>query len=236
MLAVVVFLAACQKAQEATDHAVEEVAEVVEDVAEAVVNWDAEDLKVAKAIIEEGPAEVAAAPESATTYAVDLADSKIAWKGSKLAYSHNGTIDITAGSVSVDGAGNLVGGEFTIDMSTIKDLDIEDAEKNAKLVGHLSSADFFEVEAHPTATFTITNVDAGTGMVSGNLNLKGKTHQITFPAKVNVSDSGVTANALFSIDRTKWGVNFNSGNIFKDLVADNVIADDMALNLSLVAK
>ena len=236
MLAAAVFFAACQKAQEATEEAVEDVAEAAEEVAEAVVGWDSEDLQVSKAVVEEGAAEVAEVPASATTYAVDLADSKLAWKGSKLAYSHNGTIDITAGSVSVNEEGELVGGEFTIDMSTIKNLDIEDAEKNAKLVGHLSSADFFEAEKYPTASFTITDVDSGTGMVSGNLNIKGQTHKVTFPADVEVTDNGVTANAIFSIDRTKWGVNFNSGNIFKDLVADNVIADDMALNLSLVCK
>ena len=160
------------------------------------------------------------------------------WNGkeAKLAYSHNGTIDLQSGALSVDGAGNIVGGSFVIDMSSIKDLDLDDPEKIAKLEGHLKSEDFFQAESYPTATFTLTNYDAGTGMVSGNLEMKGKTHQITFPAEVNVSDNGVEAKALFSFDRTQWGVNFNSGNIFKDLVADNVISDDIALNLTLAAK
>ena len=235
-LAVGVFFSSCQKAQEATQEAVEDVTEAAEDVAEAVVNVWESDASISKAIVEEGAADVAAAPEGSTTFAVDLADSKLEWKGSKLAYSHNGTIDLTAGSVMVDGEGNLAGGDFTIDMTTIKNLDVDDAEKNAKLVGHLASPDFFEVEKFPTAAFAITAIDAGTGMVSGNLTVKGQTHQVTFPAKIDVSDAGVTADALFSFDRTKWGVNFNSGNIFKDLVADNVISDDIALNLHLVAK
>jgi len=187
-IALVAFFAACQKAEQATEQAVEDVTE------SAVSVWES-DANVAKAVIEEGAAEVAEAPAGATTYTVDLAASKLEWKGSKLAYSHNGTIDLQSGSLSIDSEGNLVGGSFVIDMSTIKDLDLEDPEKIAKLEGHLKSEDFFQAETYPTATFTLTNYDAGTGMVSGNLEMKGKTHQITFPATVNVTDNGVEASA-----------------------------------------
>ena len=44
---------------------------------------------------------------------------------------------------------------FIIDMSTITNTDLEDAEYNAKLVNHLKSDDFFGVEKFPTAKLEI---------------------------------------------------------------------------------
>jgi len=239
IIAAVAFLSACQKAQEKTEEAADAAAETSEEVVETVANvWESE-AEVQNAVIEEEgtPAE---APAEAMTYTVNLDESKLGWKGSKLAYYHYGTIDIQSGSLSVVD-GKLVAGNFTIDMSTIKDLDLEEKgklEDKAKLEGHLKSDDFFNVEEYPNSTFTITDVEQIDGnkyMVSGNLTMKDTTHKITFPAEIEVTENGVNAKALFSIDRTKWGVNYNSGNIFTDLVADQVISDRMAINLELVA-
>jgi len=42
-------------------------------------------------------------------------------------------------------------------MNTIICTDLEDAEYNQKLVGHLKSDDFFGVEKYPIATFKVIN-------------------------------------------------------------------------------
>ena len=79
------------------------------------------------------------------------------------------------------------------DMTTIKDLDITDEQKNKDLVGHLASADFFTVDSFPTSTFAITSVKAlegnpeATHEISGNLTIKGVSRQITFPSKVTLN-------------------------------------------------
>ncbi len=95
-----------------------------------------------------------AAPASVAPVAlkVDAKASTFNWLGKKVTGEHNGTIGIQSGSLVVNG-GKLQGGEFTIDMKTIKCLDLTDAGYNAKLVGHLTTPDFFDVAKYPTITF-----------------------------------------------------------------------------------
>ena len=83
----------------------------------------------------------AAAP---TTLKVDASASTFNWLGKKFTGEHNGTVGVQGGSLVVDG-GKLSGGEFTIDMKSIKCLDLTDAGYNAKLIGHLTSPDFFDI-------------------------------------------------------------------------------------------
>lgn len=181
------------------------------------------------------------APASAS---VDTEASVIKWVGFKTVSNdqHNGTIKISEGSVGLE-EGNLVGGNFTIDMNSIVDLDLEDAEYNAKLVGHLKSEDFFHAEAHPTASFAITGVRAEaneekgtTHVISGNLTMRGVEKNISFPATVTITDAGVTIDAPeFAIDRKNWNVMFGSTGIV-GLAKEKLIDDSILLTLNVQAK
>ena len=182
-----------------------------------------------------------AATEGAT-YKADLAATKVEWIGSKPTGQHHGTIGVKEGSLMAK-EGAITGGKFVMDMTTIK-ADDGDAESNGKLTGHLSSADFFDAPQFPTATFEITGVKAGvdssagkvlmqgaTHTITGNLTMKGMAKSITFPAKVAMTDANVTADADFNIDRTQWGIKYNSGKG----MGDKMINDDINLKLHLVA-
>ena len=163
-------------------------------------------------------------------YTVNTNESKIEWIGTKVSGYHEGEIKLKDGQLMVS-ENNLVGGNFVIDMPTIAVTGPEDVdeESNQKLLGLLKSADFFEVEKHPEATFEITSVTPFTGTVqdsadarqasiseykvtdpthtiSGNLTIKGITKNVTFPAKVSVTDNSVDALAKFNVDRTQWNV------------------------------
>jgi polyisoprenoid-binding protein YceI len=137
---------------------------------------------------------------------------------------------------TVDGV--ITGGSFLIDMNSIVDLDIPaDKEGNAKLVGHLKSADFFDVEKYPTAAFEITGMETTDGktMLSGNLTLKDAKNNITFP--VSVSDEGNTmtlTSETFTIDRSKWNVQYGSKSFFDNL-GDKFINDDIELKIKVSA-
>ncbi|MDX2247896.1 MAG: YceI family protein [Bacteroidia bacterium] len=183
------------------------------------------------------PVAAATAPAGAKTYSVDTEASMMKWKGAKATYFHEGTINISGGSLSVAG-GQLVAGSFDIDMNSIVDEDLTDPKKNADLTGHLKSDDFFNAGAYPTSKLVITRVAPGEGgmhMVSGNLTIRDKTHQITFPAELSVSDESVDGFARFSIDRSKFDVKFNSGVFFLDLAADQIISDDLTFYIELKA-
>jgi polyisoprenoid-binding protein YceI len=88
-----------------------------------------------------------------------------------------------------------------------------------KLTNHLKNADFFNVNQFPTASFHSTSIkETGEGMVeiTGDLKLLDTTNSITFPAKVG-TEGGLTLNAEFKIDRTKWGMNYGVDNVEKEV-------------------
>lgn len=158
--------------------------------------------------------------------------SSVLWKCSKPVSSHNGLIKISKGWLGLT-EGKIAQGAFTIDMKTISDLDLKDAKKNKDLVGHLASKDFFETETYPTAEFVITGATDST--LTGNLTLKGKTNSITFPYKTIVKNADlVVANAKFSIDRSKWGIEF-LGKSVAGIKPNDIVSDMIELEVSLNA-
>lgn len=174
------------------------------------------------------------------TLVVDLSQSQIEWLGSKVGGEHHGTLQLQSGEVS----GNkelqtISSGRFVIDMNTIECLDLT-GEMKGMLENHLKSADFFDVEKYPTATFEITSAsrigESDKYTISGNLTMKEATHNVTFEAQFAQVDGGYKAvSDTIRIDRTKWGVNYGSKSIFKEL-KDNVIDDQMEMVVTIVAK
>lgn len=177
---------------------------------------------------------------AAATYQVDTEASTLYWKGSKVTgSSHNGTVKISNGVLKVEG-GQLVGGNFTIDMASLDNDDLRGKDGHEKLVGHLKSDDFFGVETHPTASFEITGISPSEGdgntthNISGNLTVKGITKNLTFPAKVKVDENTATADAAFYFDRSLYDVKFGSTNFFENL-GDNAINNEIELKVDLKA-
>lgn len=174
---------------------------------------------------------------------IDPAASTVGWKGTKkLGSAHNGGVALKEGSITMDAKGQLKSGSFVVDMTTISNEDLKGSpDYQKKLVGHLSSADFFDVAKYPTASFKITGVKVDPKkkdevVVSGDFTMIGKTNPISFPAKI-VSDKGMTTGeAVIKINRTKWGLKYGSGNFFKELAADKIISDEFELSLKLTAK
>ena len=122
-----------------------------------------------------------------------------------------------------------------IDMTTIKD-----ADKSARLEGHLKADDFFGTDKFATSTFIIKKIVAATGTkvnVTGDLTIKGITNSITFPADVVWNtDGSITATAdKILIDRTKYGIKYRSKGIFPE-IGDKMIYDDFELTIKLIAK
>ena len=163
---------------------------------------------------------------------VNKSASSVAWLAKKVTGEHNGTVGISAGALNVNG-NKLIGGNFTIDLKTIKALDITDPGYNQKFIGHITSGDFFEIEKFPTASFVITKV-AG-NQVTGNLTVKGITKSITFPVEIAVKGGKVTAKANITIDRTDFNIKYGSKKFF-DSIGDKAIYDDFALTVSLVSE
>ncbi|MCR9144193.1 MAG: YceI family protein [bacterium] len=171
-------------------------------------------------------------------YSADAGASSITWKGSKLYESdiHTGTIALESGKLGFkDGA--PVAGSFTIDMTSIQNTDIENAEYNAKLVGHLKNEDFFDVEKFPTAKFEIVSVSPGSAAneynITGNLTIKSITKSISGTATIANNADGAEANAKLIFDRTQFNVQYGSESTFADLAKDKVIDDKIEIAMKI---
>ncbi|WP_400191822.1 YceI family protein [Hymenobacter sp. B81] len=173
-------------------------------------------------------------------YQVQPQLSTLGWLGKKVGGQHNGTVALKDGQVQVKG-NQIVGGTFTFDMNSIKVEDLTDPGYNAKLVGHLKNDDFFAADKYPTATFVITSVkpikadaNGNNAQIAGNLTIKGKTHPVTFPAKVGVKDGVAAASGVATVDRTKYDVKY--GSTLFGAAADKAIEDNFTLSFNVVAK
>lgn len=188
-------------------------------------------------------AEPAAVAESVSQkYVTDVSVSTIEWKGFKPTGTHNGTINIETGVFQVTD-NNLQSGTFLIDMTSIVALDLE-GEYKTNLENHLKGTvegkegDFFNVNEFPSAAFEISSTESmegGKTMLSGNLTIKGVENNISFPVNVySEGDKLTITSEPFTIDRTKWGVNYGSKSIFDNL-GDKFINDEIELKINIVA-
>lgn len=147
----------------------------------------------------------AAAPASSDkVFAINPADSKIEFIGSKVTGSHKGGFTNFTGELRVaDGKIAHAGNKIVIDMnSTWTD--------NSRLTGHLKTPDFFDAANHPKAEFVSTAVEKKSTnyMVSGNLTLHGITKQISFPADIQVSDQAIEIKSQFVLNRFDFAIKY----------------------------
>lgn len=172
-------------------------------------------------------------------FVLDTLNSNVEWKGYKVFKSENtshfGTIKFESGDVTVKD-GKLESGTFVADMASLTSEDLKDKKDELeKLNGHLKSADFFEVEKFPTASYEITKVSPSAEgdyntILDGNLTIKGITKPIQFKANVAVNGAEVSiATEPKDIMREEFGVKFQSP------AANGVIKNDVTLQIRVKA-
>lgn len=175
------------------------------------------------------------------TRLIDLNESLIHWTGRNLTNKHQGELKLSSGLLSFKN-GQVTGGDFTIDMASIKCHDLADTPGHAILIKHLLDHDFFDFEKHRDAKFTITHTneipEAKAGgenlKICGDLTLRGQTHPVMFTAACGIDPDGrAVAQATFSIDRTRWGVIYGSGKFFHRL-AGHLVNDQIDLQLKII--
>jgi len=181
------------------------------------------------------------------TYTVEADKSTLKWTG-----YHKGGLNPRFGIIKSEGTisaekGAVTGGSFVMDMKSILtdaasvDAASSGGKTSADLDLHLKNADFFDIEKYPTAKFEITNVksfDSATDksaiadanyVISGNLTIKDKTVNVTFPAKTVVSDTEITLASKFTINRQDWGLVYGTEGDAKDWMISQEI--DIELNI-----
>jgi hypothetical protein len=69
------------------------------------------------------------------------------------------------------------------------------------------------------------------------MSIKGIAHPIALNAKISEQDGEYTATSSVEIDRTKWGIKYNSGKFFSlAKLGDKLIYDEFTVELDLVTR
>jgi polyisoprenoid-binding protein YceI len=201
----------------------------VEAFAGGLAEWKAAGLPL------EGDGALPQPPVPDGAYRLDPAQSVIRWTGRNLFNHHSGTVRLAEGEILLR-QGELVSARFTIDMAGIACEDLADPACNAMLIAHLRTADFFDVEHHPTAQFVADSVEKigactdGTPnhLLRGTFTLRGISRPLEFPVLLATTEDGrrLTGQGQFELDRTDYGSHYGSGRFFrflgKHLVNDHV--------------
>lgn len=178
-----------------------------------------------KADVQEPTQKTAPLPAAGAVYAFSPENSTISFIGSKVTGSHDGGFHQFSGSVTVPG-GDINAGyvALEIDLTSIW-------SDNERLTGHLKSPDFFEVETYPTTTFHSTSLaqNGDEWTITGNLNLHGVEKSISFPAAIELTESGLSVNAEFALNRKDFGIAY-AGQ------PDNLIRDEVLMKLAINAE
>ncbi|HYK22894.1 MAG TPA: YceI family protein [Pyrinomonadaceae bacterium] len=159
-------------------------------------------------------------------YAITAQNSKIEFLGSKVTGSEHGSFGDFSGQI--DYPGNPEASRVSIDIKM--DSVVTDSSGLDK---HLKTADFFDVEKFPQATFVSTSIKPGgdkgaTHTVTGNLTMHGVTKSISFPATISVTPDAAMVESSFSINRKEFGINYPGAR-------DNLIRDAVVLTLHVHA-
>lgn len=166
---------------------------------------------------------------------IDTSKSEILWYGDYAFYfgGHEGTITFKEGYFIKKDDGSISGGTFIIDMDTIKSTDIDNEEARASLDDHLKNEDFFDVPKYPTATLVIRGLeyhDATHLKIYADLTIKDITNPINFQAEIDYAKAEMTTR--FKIDRTLWGVTYNSKEV-EGKLKDGLISDAIGFEVIL---
>ncbi|MDO8369063.1 MAG: YceI family protein [Saprospiraceae bacterium] len=170
-----------------------------------------------------------------------IVEGVVEWSGTKTLKktAHQGTITVESGELMVN-QGQLLSGKVTLDMNSITVTDIKDPGERRDLESHLMDSDFFEANNFPKAEFVFSEVLPSTmpnfnWVLSGSLTIKDKTHSVNIPVKVSIEGDMLRAvSPAFPINRTQWGVTFQSGIL--GTARDKMIDDMVPLTLKIVAK
>ena len=176
--------------------------------------------------------------EGAETFVIT--EGVVHWLGKRtVGNRHTGTVNVAGGEFRVN-QGRLLSGKVTLDMASISVENIKDPGAKSDLESHLKDSDFFEVKKYPTGEFVFnevlpSNMADFNWVISGKLTLKGKTETVNIPVKMTINGNELTAeSANFVINRTKWGINFQSGLL--GTVKDKIIEDIVPLSLKITAR
>jgi polyisoprenoid-binding protein YceI len=168
---------------------------------------------------------VGAAPANAETLRVGPADSSVGFVGAKVTAQHVGRFGDFDGTILLV-PGALEKSRVELDVK-VASLSVEGGPEIVGLADHLRSADFFDVAKFPSARFVSTAIQAGSKVaganytVTGNLEIRGTSRSVTFPATITAAAEALQVKTEFGINRKDFGIVYPG--MKDDLIKDHVL-------------
>ncbi len=157
-----------------------------------------------------------------TKIVLNAENAKVTFVGTKPKGKHEGGFKKVTGTATINGT----------DPTTLKvavEFDVNSLYTDtAKLTNHLKQPEFFDAKNYPKAKFVSSKVEkSGDGYtMTGKLTMRGKTREVSFPAKIDVSGGTLSLTSSFKINRHDWGVSYGKG----------MVDDDVSLKVTVRAK
>lgn len=162
-------------------------------------------------------------------YTINTSSSKMEWTGKAAfnSYSLTGNINVKSGKILIEND-SIKQLHVVIDMKSLN-------HKNKDLEKHLKNKDFFQVKKYKEAIFKLekpVSIKNNKAIIKGLMTIKNKsfTEEVTLEV---IQGTNVKINFNTILDRTKYGVTYNSPNFFKKM-KENAIADEFTLKSELI--
>ena len=175
--------------------------------------------------------------QNEVVYKLNPKKCDVRWSGYKFGTTHEGTLKIKSGTITMKN-NVLTDIKVVVDMTTIQNTDLQDKDQKEKLVNHLKSTDFFDVQNFPEATFQSKSISRKLNQdyfIVGKLTIKGKTNEVKLPVTLDVTPDKIKTNVSFTFDRTKYDVRYGSKKFF-DKIGDKLIYDDVDVYMYIEAE
>jgi len=143
-------------------------------------------------------------------YILDSVKSKLHWN-----CAHQGYLKFKEGEILFDGE-EPIQANFTVDMASIINTDINNKLLQGTLQNVLKSDVFFDVDKYPTAIFksdVISRVDSINYDIKGDFILFDAGICTDFKATITIKNDSVYFNTkIITLDRTDWAIFYGSAN------------------------
>ena len=167
--------------------------------------------------------------------------------------THNGKLRLLNGNINLNEQN--ISGDVTINMRSLNNSELA-GTLSERLVGHLRSADFFDVEKYPTAKLSIKKSkiieklsDGRYKMlIDGDMTIKSKTNPISFEAIIDLISEIKTAEGTLVFNRNDFDVQYRSEmhlndpksfwnklQTTRDTAKDKVINEEIEIQFNVVS-
>lgn len=181
-------------------------------------------------------------PKSGTgkVFVLDTANSWIRISATGVGKNHPGTLPLRYGKVTANN-NQVTSGRFILDIPSLE-MREQGAMNDSSSMPHLATGDVLNPAAFGTSQFEITAVEpynqkaddkslveGANFTISGNLQIRSVTKNITFPARVDLDGNTLTAKGNFDVDRKQWELNYGETSTLDDKSVSETVTIEFRL-------